>query len=167
MHKKLRCYMILGLLFTIAAGTFMHYAYEWSGNSFLIGLIAPVNESTWEHMKLLFFPMLISGIFLTCRLQEAYPNISAGLSVGLLLGTFLIPVLFYTYTGILGFHLLWIDIAVFILSALIAFIVSYYLTITCYFKDCKPFLLLLILILMLCFFFFTVNPPQIGIFQIP
>lgn len=167
MHKKLCYYMIFGFLFTIAIGSLMHYAYEWSGNSLLVGLIAPVNEATWEHMKLIFFPMLFYSIFSIYKLRDFYPCITTGLSTGLLLGTFLIPVLFYTYTGILGFHILWMDIAVFVLSALIAFIVSYYLTITCCFRDCKSFLLLFTFILILCFFFFTVNPPKIGIFQIP
>lgn len=167
MHKKLCCYMIFGFLFTIAVGTIMHYVYEWSGNSFLVGLIAPVNESTWEHMKLLFFPMLVAGIFLTYRLRNTYSNISVGLSIGLLLGTWLIPFLFYTYTGILGFHVLWMDIAVFLLSALIAFIVSCRVTKTGSFSDYKPHFFFLVILMALCFFFFTVFPPSIGLFQIP
>lgn len=167
MHKKLRWYMIFGFLFTTAVGALMHYAYEWSGHSFFVGLISPVNESTWEHMKLIFFPMLVYSIFSIYKLRKTYPCISTGLSAGLLLGTFLIPVLFYTYTGILGFHVLWIDIAVFVLSVLLAFILSYYGTITCYFRDYKPFLLFFTFILILCFFFFTVYPPKIGLFQIP
>ena len=36
-------------------GTLLHFTYRWSGRN---PLIAPVNESVWEHMKLLFFPML-------------------------------------------------------------------------------------------------------------
>lgn len=167
MYKKLCYYMIFGFLFTIIIGTFMHFAYEWSGDSFLVGLIAPVNESTWEHMKLIFFPMLFYSIFSIYKLKDFYPCIATGMSAGLLLGTFLIPVLFYTYTGILGFHILWMDIAVFVLSVLIAFIISYYLTKTCCFRNYKFFLLFFTFILMLSFFLFTVFPPQIGIFQIP
>ena len=33
--------------------------YDWSGQMWFVGLFVPVNESTWEHMKLLFVPMLI------------------------------------------------------------------------------------------------------------
>ena len=33
--------------------------YDWCRQARLIGLFVPVNESTWEHMKLLFIPMLI------------------------------------------------------------------------------------------------------------
>lgn len=167
MHKKLRNCMIFGILFTTIAGTLMHFAYEWSNQAFLIGLIAPVNESTWEHMKLLFFPMLLFSIFCISRQKKKEPCICSGLLGGLLLGTFLIPVLFYTYTGLLGFHVLWMDIAVFILSVLLAFIAAYYLTISCCLKKYTPVLLFFTVVLMFCFFFFTSYPPDIGLFQIP
>ncbi|MDD7025196.1 MAG: DUF6512 family protein, partial [Oscillospiraceae bacterium] len=57
--NKLKCYTITGILFVIITGTISHFVYEWSQNNFILGLFFPVNESTWEHMKLLFFPMLI------------------------------------------------------------------------------------------------------------
>ena len=59
MDKKLLLYLITGIIFTFLAGTLLHFAYEWSGTNFWVGLFAPVSESIWEHMKLLFFPMLI------------------------------------------------------------------------------------------------------------
>lgn len=167
MQKKLCPYMIFGFLFTIAVGFLMHYAYAWSGNSFFVGLFAPVNESTWEHMKLLFFPMLVAGIFLTCRLQKDYPDLPVGMSVGLLSGIWLIPVLFYTYTGILGFHVLWMDIAVFLLSALTAFLVVCRVTKNDSLSDYKAHFIFLVVLMTLCFFFFTRFPPSMGLFQIP
>ena len=48
-----------GFLFTSAAGTALHFAYEWSGENVVVGAVAAVNESTWEHMKLLFIPLLL------------------------------------------------------------------------------------------------------------
>lgn len=166
-YKKLRCYMIFGIIFTIAVGSLMHYAYEWSGNSFIIGLIAPVNESTWEHMKLVFFPMLVYSIFSICKLKEDYPCIISGLSIGLLLATFLIPVLYYTYTGILGFHVLWVDITIFIFCVVIGFIAAYRTTINCFFRNFQSFFLFLVILTTICFFLFTIKPPQLGLFQIP
>ena len=54
---------IAGILCVSILGTLLHFTYRWSGRNPLIGLIAPVNESVWEHMKLLFFPMLLFGLW--------------------------------------------------------------------------------------------------------
>ena len=153
MHKKLRCYTVWGIIFASIAGTLLHFAYSWSGDNFLIGLIAPVNESIWEHMKLIFFPTLIYTIFCLYKLNGKYPCAASGFSFGLLLGTFMVPVLFYTYTGILGFDVPWMDIAVFILCIIIAFVSSYYMTINCCLKEYKPLLLFLFFIVALVVLF--------------
>ena len=58
--KKL---FIWGFLFMSVIGTLLHFVYEWSGNNSIVRLFAPWNESTWEHMKLLFFPMLVLVLF--------------------------------------------------------------------------------------------------------
>lgn len=62
MQKKLLAFIIIGVLVTSVLGTLFHFTYDWSGQNFLVGLFTPVSESTWEHMKLLFFPMLLYGI---------------------------------------------------------------------------------------------------------
>ena len=51
--------IVTGLLFVGILGTLFHFVYDWCRLARLIGLFVPVNESTWEHMKLLFIPMLI------------------------------------------------------------------------------------------------------------
>ena len=48
-----------GFLFVCAAGTALHFLYQWSGESVAAAPFAAVNESVWEHMKLLFWPMLL------------------------------------------------------------------------------------------------------------
>ena len=59
---------ISGFLFTSVLGTLSHFFYEWSGDSTFIGLVCPISESAWEHMKLLFFPALLY-CFLLCTLR--------------------------------------------------------------------------------------------------
>lgn len=167
MNKKLRYALTAGFFFTAVLGTLLHFTYEWSKNNTAVGLFSPVNESTWEHMKLLFFPMLLYGIYIMLQFRKQYPCIISGISAGILTGTLLIPVFFYTYTGILGTHFLWLDIAVFLFSTLLAFLISYYLTINCYFKDYKSLFLFLLVIMALGFFIFTSYPPDIGLFQNP
>ena len=48
------------------AGAALHFLYDLCPAP-LVGLFAPVNESVWEHLKLLYWPMLLSGFFLSRR----------------------------------------------------------------------------------------------------
>ncbi len=57
--KFYKRYIVTGFLFVGILGTLFHFVYDWCRLARLIGLFVPVNESTWEHMKLLFIPMLI------------------------------------------------------------------------------------------------------------
>lgn len=57
--KFYKRYIVTGFLFVGILGTLFHFVYDWCRQARLIGLFVPVNESTWEHMKLLFIPMLI------------------------------------------------------------------------------------------------------------
>ena len=60
--KQLKRCIIIGTIFVLILGTLSHFFYEWSNDNQIIGLFSPVNESVWEHMKLVFFPMLFYSI---------------------------------------------------------------------------------------------------------
>lgn len=59
---KIRRYQIFSVLFTFVLGTLFHFTYKWSGENQAVALFSSINESTWEHLKLLFFPMLLTTI---------------------------------------------------------------------------------------------------------
>lgn len=170
MRKKLIICTIIGILFTSLLGTLSHFVYEWSSQNILAGLFTPINESTWEHMKLLFFPMLLYGIFACIYLKQDYPCISYAYPLGILAGTFAIPVFFYTYSGILGRNYTPIDIMIFYISVILAFTVIYRKTLSCQKKDIhlgKTSVLpwLAVLLLTACFFLFTIFPPALEVFK--
>nr|WP_304710475.1 DUF6512 family protein [uncultured Acetatifactor sp.] len=119
--KTLRRYTVIGILFVMLTGTLAHFLYDWSGRHAVVGLFSPVNESVWEHMKLLFFPMLLYSLFLIGRLKGDFPCLPSSLWAGLLAGTLAIPLLYYGYTFILGRDLFLLDLGTFLLSVLIAF----------------------------------------------
>ena len=125
MGKRLFYWELAGALFTAAMGTLLHFVYDWSGGWGAAAAFSAVNESTWEHMKLLFFPMFLFSVVQVCCLGRNYPNFLAARGVSTVTGVALIPVLFYTYTGVLGRHLLWADIAVLYLSVLGAFALDF------------------------------------------
>lgn len=149
------------------AGILSHFVYEWSGKNFIIGFLFPINESIWEHMKLCFFPMLFYSFYMNEKLKDAFPCVTSSLLFGILLSTFLVPVLSYTYSGILGRNYVFLDIATFIASILIAFISIYKNTLSCKMARYDFLLKLSVLTVALCFFLFTYHPPNIGIFTVP
>lgn len=165
--KQLKLYIIIGIIFVLITGTLAHFVYEWSGRNFFAGFFFPVNESTWEHMKLLFFPMLLYSFFMQQRLNETSPCIKSASFAGVLFGTLLIPVIFYTYTGILGRNYLLLDILTFILSTISAFYLVYRLALSCGLQSRSVLLKLLICIFIAGFILFTYNPPDIGLFANP
>ncbi len=161
---QLKRYSILGAIFVLIVGTVSHFLYEWTGDNFLVGLFTPINESIWEHMKLFFFPMLFYSFIMTTKLNSEYPCLTSALPVGILLGTALIPVIFYTYTGILGKDVFILDMITFILSVIIAFNMVYKLALSCKLQDHFILLNCLVIILLICFLLFTYYPPEIGLF---
>ena len=94
----------LSALVVIFAGSLLHFAWEWSGRSTVVAVFAATNESTWEHLKLAFWPALA----LTPLQQTFYGSLPGWLpatAIRCLLPSLVIVVLFYGYTALLGGHI--------------------------------------------------------------
>jgi hypothetical protein len=168
----LKKYWITGTVFVLLLGTLSHFLYDWSGHNFFVGLLTPVSESTWEHMKLLFFPMLLFVLLTPSKVRKELPGLVPALHLGILAGTALIPVFFYTYTGILGKDILWLDLADFFVSVITAFYTAYATVQNQMHGNQRVQSLQQILYLAVCllFFFFvifTYAPPALPLFQDP
>lgn len=169
MRRRLLFWELSGFLFTSAAGCLLHFVYEWSGRSVIASVFSSVNESTWEHMKLLFFPLLLFSVIQFCFVGKYYPNFFAARAVSTLAGLSLIPLLFYTYSGILGYNVNWVNISIFILAVLSAFILDASLLR----KNKFPALwqqvlgMLVLWVLAFCFVWYTFHPPALGLWQDP
>lgn len=107
----------IGFLFTGIGGTLLHFLYDWTGQNPVVGAFSAVNESLWEHMKLLFFPMLVFSFLEYTRVGKEYPNFWCVKLFGSVLGLLAIPMIYYTYTGALGIEADWFNIAIFYIVA--------------------------------------------------
>lgn len=168
MRNRLLYWQIAGCIFTAVAGTLLHFLYEWSNQSTLVAPFSAVNESIWEHMKLLFVPMFIFALIEREFIGAQYENFWCVKLVGILLGIIMIPVLYYTYTGISGTSKDWINIIIFFVVAATTYWLELWL-----FKNVSalciaPLLALFILCLVaLAFVVLTFIPPNIPLFQAP
>lgn len=121
MKLSTSCRQTIGFLFVSILGTLLHFLFAWTGGSIIAAPISAVNESIWEHMKLLYYPMML---FAWIQYRSWGQSISAFWCIkleGMALGLALIPVLYYTYTGILGISADWFNITIFFLAAGAAF----------------------------------------------
>ncbi len=148
------------------AGILLHFAYEWSGENIFVSFVAPVNESIWEHLKLIFWPaffLMIPGYFMYGKGENDFFAIKMS---AIFCSIAFTVISYYTYSGILGFNLFGVDVAIFILS------VFCYQYINCFLTKQKPSDdssmsfrgLVVILLWAVCFVLWTHNPPSLGIF---
>ena len=113
MKQQSILWQLAGFAAATFGGTILHFLYDWTGGSILVSPFSGVNESTWEHMKLLFVPLFLFSVVQVCFLGRNYPNFLAVRTVSTLAGLTLIPTLFYTYAGVLGRTVNWVNIAIF------------------------------------------------------
>ena len=166
--NKLLRFQIFSVIFTWILGTILHFTYDWSNKNAIIGAFSAVNESTWEHLKLLFFPTLITTIigYFYLKPKEEYKNFLCAKTVGILSALAFVVVFFYTYTGIIGTNFAILDIGSFFVGVFLGEYIAYKLTNKI--RVCKRGLAALVLIvLFICFIVFTYNTPQIGLFESP
>ncbi len=167
MKKDISLWQYSGFVFTSVFGTLLHFLYDWTGECLLVAPFSAVNESTWEHMILLYFPMFVFSLIQSRFFKERKDYWCIKL-IGFLTGLVLIPVLFYTVGGIFGATPDWVNIAIFFISAAATFLVEARL-----FKGnglpCRiPFLAVAVIILIgILFVVFTFMPPQIPLFRDP
>lgn len=157
-------FIIIGI-----AGTLFHFVYALSGENRLAGYFFPVNESTWEHLKLLFFPSLIystAEYIALSRPPKAYIPASV---IGIFGGMAAITAFFYTYTGILGFDVSFLNIFSFFFGLFIMLLIKYGLI-----KKKAPagktanyIAVLLAGVFVILFVRWSFYPPTLGIFTNP
>ena len=167
MKQRSVLWQAAGFAFATLGGTILHFLYDWTGGSILVTPFSGVNESTWEHMKLLFWPLFIYALVqrLFFKDQENYWCVKLA---EILLGLVLIPVLFYTYNGVFGKSPDWINIAIFCITAALAFLFEWWAFIYDRMQCSHPRLAFAAICLVgVLFVVFTFAPPQIPLFRDP
>ena len=167
--KKIIRFQIFSVIFTWILGTILHFLYEWSGDNKIIASFSAVNESTWEHLKLVFFPMLITTIVGFLVIGKDNKKFWCAKTIGIILAMSFIIVFFYTYTGIIGTNFAILDIGSFFVAVILGEYVAYKIMTNDEYKlKCNKRIAVIGLIcILLCFIIFTYLPLHIGLFKDP
>ena len=167
MRRSVALWQLFGFAVTSLFGTVLHFLYEWSGEAIWIAPFSGVNESTWEHMKLLFWPMLIYAVIESVFFRDREDFWCVKLR-GTLLGLSLIPIIFYTYNGVIGKSPDWVNIAIFFISAAVAYAYEAVLlereSVSC--KN-KGVAVAALCVIAAAFAILTFAPPNLSIFKAP
>jgi hypothetical protein len=167
MKRSIGLWQFFGFAAASLGGTLLHFLYDWLGDASWVAPFSGVNESTWEHMKLLFWPTFVYAIIESVFFKDRSVFWCVKLR-GISLGLIMIPVLFYTYNGVIGKSPDWLNIAIFFICCAIAYIYETHQLkkqdVPC--KNPKLALALLCAIGVL-FVVFTFITPEIGIFKDP
>ena len=167
MKRSVGPWQLMGFAVTSLCGTLLHFLYDWLGEAVWIAPFSGVNESTWEHMKLLFFPMLLFSVIQSFFFRNRKDFWCVKLR-GILLGISLIPIIFYTFNGAIWRSPDWLNIAIFFISAAAAYIYETRLFNSQRLLCRNPRTPITVLVVLAALFaVFTFVPPRLGIFRDP
>ncbi|MBO5736167.1 MAG: hypothetical protein J6S04_00005 [Clostridia bacterium] len=166
MKKSLALWVLAGLTFTAVLGTLLHFLYGWT-DSASVAPFSAVNESTWEHMKILFFPMLIFACIQWAFFREDYAGFWWIQLIGIAVGVMGIPVLFYTYNGAFGKSPDWLNVLFFFIAAAGAYALEWWLLKKDFYRPRAYIAVVVLCALAIVFVLFTFYPPRLPLFQDP
>lgn len=156
---------IIGVFVSFILSVILHFIYGWMPNTF-ISVIAPVNESIWEHMKLIVSSSLIFSIFeyfIYKKKDIEFNNFILSYAISSILGIIVYLLLYIPLNDIFG-HKAYIAISLLFLILIFVQIVSYYIMNKSNIKHSSDVGILLILIIYFAFGYLTYHPPKINLF---
>jgi len=166
MKRSILKWELIGIAVISIVGSVLHFAFELSGNWPPMAVIAAVNESVWEHLKIAFWPALFYTVFEYPFFRGSTKNFVIAKATGIYVMPVAIVVLFYSYTAIIGQEILIVDILIFVVAVALGQLTSYkMLTI----GRLPPWLdkvgIVLVILLAVAFGVFTFYPPHLPIFR--
>ena len=152
--------VLLAFVLTVLGGTLLHFIYDFFPSA-VTAVFAPVSESLWEHLKLIYWPFLIALLILVpMEKNSGY----APWLLSLLVISATLEITAYLFHIVCGGESLFFDIALFVLLMAAGFLLPrlfHALTGKTFFT---VLLWLLVLALGLVILVFTWYPPRGPLF---
>ncbi|MHA2392689.1 MAG: DUF6512 family protein [Promethearchaeota archaeon] len=165
MKNTLLKWEIIGAHFIFFLGSILHFVFEWSGYWAPIGIIAPVNESVWEHLKLSYWPLIFSSLIEYRFIKDKAKNIIIAKTAAVFVIPILTVLFFYAYTTIFGVESLAVDIISFYIFIVIGQLISYKIMSSSPISKLFSWIALIAFIsLGIIYIVFTYFPPLLPIF---
>ncbi len=154
-----------GVIFVFLIGALLHFVFEWSGELKVVGAIASINESVWEHFKQGFWPMCLYAAIEYRFIRTNVNNFLTAKAIAVYLIPIITALIFYAYTTATGKEILIVDIVIFALAITAGQLTSYkILTAMRLPRYANMISLAFIALLALVLILFTFYPPHLPIF---
>ena len=160
--KKIK---IIGVFIIFLLSFISHFMYEWFPSNFF-SIFFPVNESIWEHMKLIVTPVLFFSIFENILYRNKnilVNNFILSYSISIVLGIVIYLIVYLPIHYMIG-HNIFISIGLLFIIFMIIEIISYYIM---KYRDIKYSRIIglgIIVIMYIIFCYLTYNPPKNDLF---
>ena len=159
--------LIVGIIFISVFGTIFHFLYDLSSHNKIVGLFSSVNESTWEHIKILLTPTFIWSL-IDGLIYGAGVNYFFAKSISLLFIIIIIPLLFYGYSYIFKKYSFIFDILIFYIVVICSQILFYRLNLINPVNYLVQYLSCIITFIIFgCYLLLTVMPIKNFLFKDP
>ena len=160
--KKIK---IIGIFVSFVLSIILHFIYGLLPNT-IFSVIAPVNESIWEHMKLIITSSIIFSIFeyfIYKKKDITFNNFLLSYAISSILGIILYLFIYIPLNDIFG-HKIYIAISLLFLIFIFIQVVSYYIMRYKNISYGNEIGILIIIIIYFVFGYFTYHPPKINLF---
>lgn len=160
---------LIGFFSVSLMGVVGHFLYDLSGKNKIVGLFMPVNESVWEHLKLLFFPFMLYVLIELAVYGRKISGFLFSRVTGVIMGLVFIPTAYFIYTAVIGKNFAPVDIMLYFISVFISFNISYKRILQGHDKNMWRTISAIVLFLGISALFMglTFSPPDTALFASP
>ena len=167
-RKRIKTTELIAFITASILGVIFHFLYDWTGQIRFIGFFVPVSESIWEHLKLIFYPITIVSLAEHYLCKVRTPDFLCIKVRSIWLGMLSTVVIFYTYVGVWGGVIEWLNIVVYFIAMAIAYCFSCKRLIhSGQIKNTSVLCIISFVVIAILFMIFSLYPPAIGIFTVP
>ena len=167
MKNQILLWEIGGFFFIGIIGAALHFTFELSNfSNMVVAFFSAVNESTWEHLKMVFWPGIFFALIEYSYIRDRVNNFLIAKTVSLFVMPLVIIVGWYGYTPFTQRSVFPLDLLLFYLAVFIGQFISYkLLTRTALEKRAHTLAATVMLLMLIAFSTFTFFPPEIFLFE--
>lgn len=170
MNRRILIIEAITAIVAIGLGFLFHFTFEFLNSSKVAAPFFPVNESVWEHLKLIFYPLILTALGEYFLLNKPYKSFIAVKTAGIWLAIIFTVFVYYIFYGIAGIkENMAVTLTIYILSfALEVYFVTKYLPRPVWAgKNRRNIAIFVLVMTALLFGIFTFAPPHIQLFFDP